>query len=102
MTPPVMDIVRLVADAYRVSQCEIQASRKTKRLAHARQVAMYLCRELSGESYPEIGRAMRRHHSTVIHGVQKIRRLVAEDPGVELEVYELRRSILARTEAAGG
>lgn len=45
---------------------------RSQPLAHRRMVCYYLLRELTNLSYPDIGKLMRRHHSTVIHGVQQI------------------------------
>jgi chromosomal replication initiator protein len=58
----------------------MKAKSNAKPIAFPRQVAMYLCRKLTGMSYPEIGRLFNdKHHSTVMHSVEKIERLVDDD-----------------------
>ena len=47
-------------------------------------VAMYVAHEYTASSYPEIGRALSRDHTTVMHGVRKIARLIADEPDGDL------------------
>ena len=55
-----------------------------KPIAFPRQVAMYLCRKLTGLSYPEIGRLFNdKHHSTVMYSVEKIQQLRDGDPEID-------------------
>ena len=59
----------------------MKAKSNAKPIAFPRQVAMYLCRKLTDLSYPEIGRLFNdKHHSTVMHSVEKIERLAEDDP----------------------
>ena len=70
------EILKTVADSYRKlrNTCRIL-------VAFPRQVAMYLCRKLTGLSYPEIGRLFNdKHHSTVMHSVEKIEKMIEDDP----------------------
>ena len=60
-------IITAVAKALRVTVEQIKSRRKTQHVAFARQVAMYLAREMTDLSFPEIGAAFGRDHSTVIH-----------------------------------
>jgi chromosomal replication initiator protein len=58
----------------------MKARSNAKPIAFPRQVAMYLCRRLTGMSYPEIGRLFNdKHHSTVMHSVEKIERMIEDD-----------------------
>ncbi|MFT4571468.1 MAG: chromosomal replication initiator protein [Hyphomicrobiaceae bacterium] len=60
---------------------ELSARRRTKKVAEARQIAMYIMRNHSGASYPVIGRQLGgRDHSTVIHAVQTVDKRRREDP----------------------
>jgi chromosomal replication initiator protein len=74
---------------------ELAARRRTKKVAEARQVAMFIMRQHAGASYPVIGRQLGgRDHSTVIHAVQSIDRRRREDP-------RFRRMIEALTKQLG-
>lgn len=97
-------IIAAAAAYYDMEVSELLARRRPRSLARARQVAMYLCRELTDRSYPEIGRAFHgRDHTTVAHGVRLIDLLRAKDPEIagdidgvrelafELQRYEERR-----------
>ena len=75
------EILKLVAAHYGLRVSDMKARSNAKPIAFPRQVAMYLCRKLTGLSYPEIGRLFNdKHHSTVMHSVEKIERLADDDP----------------------
>jgi chromosomal replication initiator protein len=75
------EILKLVAAHYGLRVSDIKARSNAKPIAFPRQVAMYLCRKLTSLSYPEIGRLFNdKHHSTVMHSVEKIERLAEDDP----------------------
>jgi chromosomal replication initiator protein len=75
------EILKTVASHYGLRVSDMKAKSNAKPIAFPRQVAMYLCRRLTGMSYPEIGRLFNdKHHSTVMHSVEKIERLVDDDP----------------------
>jgi chromosomal replication initiator protein len=75
------DILKAVAAHYGLRVSDMKARSNAKPIAFPRQVAMYLCRRLTGLSYPEIGRLFNdKHHSTVMHSVEKIDRLAEDDP----------------------
>ncbi|HEY7112920.1 MAG TPA: chromosomal replication initiator protein DnaA [Thermoanaerobaculia bacterium] len=74
------EILKSVASHYGLRVSDLKARSNAKPIAFPRQVAMYLCRKLTGLSYPEIGRLFNdKHHSTVMHSVEKIERLVEDD-----------------------
>ncbi len=69
----IQKIQRIVADYYKISVDEIKSKKRTAIIAYPRQIAMYMCRTLTDESYPKIGIEFGgRDHSTVIHAVDKI------------------------------
>ena len=79
--PAPSEILKTVAAHYGLRVSDMKAKSNAKPIAFPRQVAMYLCRRLTGMSYPEIGRLFNdKHHSTVMHSVEKIGRLVDDDP----------------------
>jgi chromosomal replication initiation ATPase DnaA len=76
-----IDILHTVSDLCRVPLEDLRGSRGNQHVATARQLAMYLCRELSKLSFPAVGRVFGRDHSTVIHGYRLIaRRRLASEP----------------------
>jgi chromosomal replication initiator protein len=82
-------IQQLVGEHFSLSVAELTARTRKRDIVHARQVAMYLCRELLKSSYPGIARAFGgKDHSTVIHACQRIRRDM-KDESVRALVNEL-------------
>lgn len=77
--PTLEKIVEQTARAFNVTADEIRGVSRKPETAMARQAAMYVCRKKLGLSYPELGRAFRRDHSTVIHAVKKIEELFKTD-----------------------
>jgi chromosomal replication initiator protein len=74
------EILKTVASHYGLRVSDMKAKSNAKPVAFPRQVAMYLCRKLTELSYPEIGRLFNdKHHSTVMHSVEKIGRMVEDD-----------------------
>jgi chromosomal replication initiator protein len=82
-------IQREVARFYKVAIEDLRQDRRTKHLAHARQVAMYLCRKLTKGSFPEIAQRFNKDHSTVIAAVRKVEILRETDAVVRKELEEL-------------
>ncbi|MBZ5869574.1 chromosomal replication initiator protein DnaA, partial [Escherichia coli] len=69
---------------------ELRSKSRTRTLVNARQIAMYLCRELTDLSLPKIGQELGgRDHTTVIHADRKIRELMAERRTIFNQVTEL-------------
>ena len=73
-------IQNLVADRFRITRKELCSKSRSKRISQPRQIAMYLTRQLTGMSLPEIGVAFgNKHHSTVLHSIQKIEQTMIVD-----------------------
>ena len=72
-------IQKAVAVYFRVRLIDLMSKRRTQHLALCRQVAMYLCRELTDSSFPAIGERFGRDHSTVIHAHNLIAHRVSDD-----------------------
>jgi len=88
------DIQRLVANHYNVSRADILSSRRTATVVRPRQIAMYLAKQLTLRSLPEIGRRFGgRDHTTVLHAVRKIDGLVARDTSLAGEIEHLKRML---------
>ena len=74
------EIIRVVATHYGLKSSDIKQKSNAQTIAFPRQVAMYLCKELTELSYPEIGKAFAdKHHSTVMYSVQQIKKKMDHD-----------------------
>ena len=75
------EIQKRVAEHFNIKMAEMTSSRRARAVARPRQVAMYLAKQLTSRSLPEIGRKFGgRDHTTVMHAVKKIEELIASDP----------------------
>ncbi|MEY3019514.1 MAG: hypothetical protein RLZZ272_498 [Actinomycetota bacterium] len=94
----VQDIMDEVAAYFSVSVEDLCSPSRSRQLVNARQIAMYLTRELTDLSLPRIGKAFgNRDHSTVMHANQKIANLMQEQRSVYDQVQELTNRVTART-----
>ena len=94
----VQDIMDEVAAYFSVSVEDLCSPSRSRQLVNARQIAMYLTRELTELSLPRIGKAFgNRDHSTVMHANQKIANLMQEQRSVYDQVQELTNRVTART-----
>ncbi len=86
------EIQKKVAEHYNVRVADMHSARRARAVARPRQVAMYLAKQLTPRSLPEIGRKFGgRDHTTVIHAVRKIEELSAYDAAFKEDVELLRR-----------
>jgi chromosomal replication initiator protein len=91
------DIQRKTAEFYKLELRDFQSAGRTRRIARPRQVAMYLAREITSRSLPEIGKRFGgRDHTTVLHACRRIAALCEEDPLFKQEVDFL-KSVLSRS-----
>jgi chromosomal replication initiator protein len=75
------EIMRVVAAHYGLKVSELKEKSNARTKAFPRQVAMYMCKELTDLSYPEIGKQFNdKHHSTVMYSVQQIKKMMDSDP----------------------
>jgi hypothetical protein len=94
--PPIAKIIAIVARHYAVTARDIKSERRTADIVRPRQVVMYLAKTLTLRSLPYIGHHLGgKDHTTVLHGVRKITRLVAEDPALAAEIEALAAEIRA-------
>ncbi len=83
-------ILRAVAEEFGLKPEQIRQKSNAKAIAYPRQVAMYICREALGSSLPEIGKAIGgKHHTTVLHAVNKIERLRETDDELNSLIHKL-------------
>lgn len=88
------DIISVVSKAYNVKPADIKSKKKHKLYAQPRQVGMYLARDLTELSYPEIGEAFGgKDHSTVIYATRKIDKKMGQDHSLKNFVEGLKKDI---------
>lgn len=88
------NIIRTVAESFNMTADEIKAKSNSRGVAVPRQMAMYLCKRLTRHSFPEIGKAFGgKHHTTVMHSVEKIEKLQKEDRNFHKQVNDLINSL---------
>ncbi|HBM91340.1 MAG TPA: chromosomal replication initiator protein DnaA [Rhodospirillaceae bacterium] len=86
------EIQKKVAEHYNIRIADMHSARRARAVARPRQIAMYLAKQLTPRSLPEIGRKFGgRDHTTVIHAVRKIEELSAYDPAFREDVDLLKR-----------
>ena len=88
------EIQKAVVAHYNLKLADMQSKRRSRVVARPRQVAMYLAKQLTPRSLPEIGRRFGgRDHTTVMHAVKKVEELLGEDDGFARDVESLRRRL---------
>lgn len=92
-----MDNIRkVVAEYYDVSVKDLMGKKRTRSIARPRQIAMALARELTKDSYPDIGQSFGgRDHTTVMHACDKVAQLRSEDPVLDKEYKALAMTLQA-------
>ncbi|PWU05691.1 MAG: chromosomal replication initiator protein DnaA [Terriglobia bacterium] len=87
-------IQKAVAERFQIKQAQLKEKSNTKKVVYPRQVAMYLVKELTNASLPEIGRAFGgKHHTTVIHSINKIEETRHNDPELNRLLHSLMDSL---------
>jgi len=88
------EIQRKVAEHYNLRLTDMHSARRARNVARPRQVAMYLAKQLTARSLPEIGRKFGgRDHTTVMHAVRKVEELIEEDAQIAQDVDVVRRAL---------
>lgn len=90
------DVIDAVAQYYSLSAEDIKGPRRNREITVPRQIAMYLCREVASITFPQIGDAFRRDHSTVQHGCDRITEERRENPSLETVLNDLTRQLQDR------
>ena len=89
------DIQETVGARFHVKIADLKSRRRSKTLVHPRQIAMYLCRELTDSSYPEIGRQFGgKDHTTIIHACKQVTKAKDTDSALSATLDSLREQIL--------
>ncbi len=80
-------IQKLICHKFKIKLSQIKSKNNSPKVAFPRQIAMYLSKELTKSSLPDIGRKFGgKHHTTVIHSVRKIEKLINADPEFNKEI----------------
>jgi chromosomal replication initiator protein len=91
-------IITTVARFFNVEVVALKGKNRSRDIVFPRQVAMYLAREEAGASLPQIGQAMGgRDHTTVLHGCEKITKLVEEDDALRRQVLAIKEILYAES-----
>jgi len=89
------DIQETVGARFHVKIADLKSRRRSKTLVHPRQIAMYLCRELTDSSYPEIGRQFGgKDHTTIIHACKQVIKAKDRDSTFSATLESLKEQIL--------
>src|SRR5688572_5604326 len=89
------DIQEAVAACFHIKIADLKSRRRSKTLVHPRQIAMYLCRELTDASFPEIGRLFGgKDHTTIMHACRQIMKAKENDSGLNQTLDGLKEKIL--------
>jgi chromosomal replication initiator protein len=86
-------IIRTTAQAYGFTVEDVLSSSRRQPLVLCRQISMYLCRELTALSLPKIGAHFNRDHTTVLHSVEKVKRILRSDRAVFDRVNQLTQEL---------
>ncbi|WP_116597626.1 chromosomal replication initiator protein DnaA [Primorskyibacter marinus] len=90
------EIQRKVSEHYNIRLSDMIGPKRVRSFARPRQVAMYLCKQMTSRSLPEIGRRFGgRDHTTVMHGVKRIEELKVQDGQIAEDLELLRRALEA-------
>ena len=85
---------RAVAEQFQLQPAQLKQKSNARQIAYPRQIAMYLIKELTQTSLPEIGRMFGgKHHTTVLHSVHKIDKLRQKDPDLNRLIHKVSDSI---------
>ncbi|PLX40893.1 MAG: chromosomal replication initiator protein DnaA [Deltaproteobacteria bacterium] len=88
------EITKAVSNYFKIKISDIKGKRRTRAIAWARQISMYLSRELTDSSYPEIGQRMGgKDHSTVMYACDKVKDLIEKDPDIAHQIEAIKSSL---------
>lgn len=94
------DIEATVCARFKLSTAEMHSDDRARRIARPRQIAMFLAKERTDLSYPQIGMHFGRDHSTAVHAVGRIGKMLVTHPKVAAYVDECRAALPVIDEAA--
>ena len=93
LNPSVSMVIEEVARYHGIAPDLIRGTSRNKEAVMPRQLAMYISRDLTGRSLPDIGKEFGKDHSTVMHSIKKIEGLIKSDPLIKAQVRDLSANI---------
>jgi chromosomal replication initiator protein len=87
-------IQKVVSDYFSIELKDIKSEKRQKNIVHARQISIWLCRDMTESSYPDIGSKFGKDHSTIIHSFKKVDKMLAESPEMTGITNEIKKLIL--------
>ena len=92
--PTLDNVKRATMRVFGLSKTEIESANKSRSICHPRQIAMYLCREMTDKSYPQVARAFnKKDHTTVLHAWRKVKAEIQTDPDMIRDVERVREMV---------
>lgn len=82
MKPNLKDVERAICVQFNLTSDDLHSVTRVRRIARPRQIAMYLARQMTGASLPQIGRYWAKDHTTVLHALRRINALKVEKPKI--------------------
>lgn len=90
-------VITIIAEHFSLTPKDITGSKRHQKVVQARQLAMFICRQLLGSSYPSLGRLFGgKDHSTAMYAVKKVKELQESNKDTKLLVTELKKKCLTR------
>lgn len=90
----IRQIQKAVCDYYKIKVADIKSKNRSKKVMMPRHTAIYLAREYTNTSLPEIGRAFGgRDHTTVIHSIRKVKKDIEQDTRLYNDINEIKKSL---------
>lgn len=86
-------IQKRVADCYSIEHHDILGKKRVKTIAFPRQVAMYLAREMTSDSFPEIGRAFNRNHATILHACKNVESRLSKNSQLRNTLISIKKGL---------
>ena len=87
------DIKKVVSDYFKIQMKDLNSSRRNREIARPRQIAIWLCKELTTNSLPEIGKKFNRDHTTVLHAINRVEEMISSDDKISNDILSLKRHI---------
>ena len=89
----VKTILQSISNTFNVSLSDLQSENRSKRMSHPRQIAMYFLREYTNLSTTDIAKELKKNHSTVVYGVQRIQKELETDTNLQQTINLIKRDL---------
>jgi chromosomal replication initiator protein len=93
VTVTVDKVFASVYKKYNIKREEIVSSKRTKEIANARHITVYIIRQITDMSLPNIGKIIERDHSTVISSIETVEKRMAQNPVFRAEIEEMVKEV---------